>query len=213
MDSIVKIDGVSKYYNKQKVIDNVCAEFEKGKIHGIIGRNGSGKTVLLKLMCGLTYANQGEVVVNEQIIGKDVETPYDIGIIIEAPGFLCYQSAMKNLEHLASYRRKITKKEISQIIQKVGLDPNSKKHVGKYSLGMRQRLGLAQAIMENPSLLILDEPFNGLDEDGIDNMRKLLLNYNRMGTTIVIATHMKDDINMLCDTVCNMVNGKLERIR
>lgn len=205
--------NVSKKFGAEQVLNHITAEFGSGQIHGIIGKNGSGKTVFLKLACGLLHPDEGQVFVNGEQLGKDVDFPDNIGIIIESPGFLSYHSGYKNLLYLASLRSRIGKKEIETAIRKVGLNPADKKPVGKYSLGMRQRLGIAQAIMENPPLLILDEPLNGLDKNGIEEMRTLLLQLKAEGKTILLASHVKDDIEILCDTVNEVADGTLTRTK
>lgn len=209
MENIICVENVNKSYKGNQVLQNINISFETGKIHGIIGRNGSGKTVLIKTICGFVYPDTGRVLVDGKIIGKDIDFPKNIGAIIEAPGFLLNASAYKNLEYLASLRRVIGKEEIRKAIEIVGLNPDDKKHVGKYSLGMKQRLGLAQAIMENPDILILDEPMNGLDKEGVSEIRKLLLDFKSKGKTIIIVSHNSEDINMLCDTVHEMDKGRL----
>ena len=209
MDGIVQVESVSKSFGGAEVLRNVTVNFEQGKIHGIVGRNGSGKTVLIKIICGLIHPDSGKVTVDGKTIGHDVDFPQNIGAIIEAPGFLESISAYKNLEYLASLRGTIGKAEIRNAISAVGLDPDEKKHVGKYSLGMKQRLGLAQAIMENPPILILDEPMNGLDNDGVTEMRKLLLQFKESGKTIIIVSHSTEDIAVLCDTVHEIDKGRL----
>jgi ABC-2 type transport system ATP-binding protein len=209
----IEISDVSKSFKDQKVLKRVCVNFEKGKIHGIIGRNGSGKTMLFKCICGFVQFDEGEIIVRGQKIGKDVDIPKDIGIIIEMPGFLPNYSAYNNLKLLSSISKKATKNRIIEAIKLVGLDPANKKHVGKFSMGMRQRLGIAQAIMEDPSLLILDEPFNGLDQSGVEDMRKLLFNLKADGKTILIASHSKEDIGLLCDTVIRMDKGEVIALR
>ena len=211
MDDIIRVEGVSKDFKDARVLNNVSVSFEQGKIHGIIGRNGSGKTVLIKTICGFIRPDQGRVVVDGKVIGKEVDFPQNIGAIIEAPGFLPTVSAYKNLEYLASLRGVVGKGEIRKAISLVGLDPDDKKHVGKYSLGMKQRLGLAQAIMENPDILILDEPMNGLDNTGVSEMRELLLQFKADGKTIIIVSHNSEDISMLCDTVHEMDRGILTK--
>ncbi len=212
MEKVIIVEDVTKTYKNKKVLNNVSVSFEKGKIHGIIGRNGSGKTVLIKTICGLVRPDKGRVVVNNKVIGKDADFPENVGVIIEAPGFLPSLSAFKNLDYLASLRGVIGREEIRNAISLVGLDPDDKKHVGKYSLGMKQRLGLAQAIMENPEILVLDEPMNGLDKDGVSEMRDLLLRFKEEGKTILIVSHSAEDIQMLCDTVHEMDKGELSAI-
>lgn len=209
MDNIIEVKHLSKEFKETLALQDVSITFEKNKIHGIVGRNGSGKTVLFKCICGLMYPDKGEVVVRGKIVGKDVDIPVGIGSIIEAPGFLPNYSGMKNLQFLAGINRKIDKNRIAESMKLVGLDFESKKHVGKYSLGMRQRLGLAQAIMEYPDILILDEPMNGLDNDGVNEIRELLLQLKSSGTTILLASHNRMDIDILCDTIHEMDKGGL----
>lgn len=209
MENKIEIREVTKQFGEYRALDHVSVNFQRGRIHGIIGRNGSGKTVLFKCICGFLRADQGKILVDGKQIGKDIEVPENTGIIIETPGFLPNYSAYQNLRFLADIRNKIGKEEIRETILRVGLDPENKKHVGKYSLGMRQRLGLAQAIMEDPSLLILDEPMNGLDNQGVEDMRKLLLELKAQGKTILLASHNREDIAILCDTVVELDHGRI----
>lgn len=213
MKEYIIIENVSKSFQGVKVINNVNVSFEKGKIHGIIGRNGSGKTVLIKMMCGFVKADTGTITINNKIIGEDIDFPENVGVIIETPGFLPHLSGYKNLSYLASLQGKIGKEEIKEAIKSVGLNPDDKKKVGKYSLGMRQRLGLAQAIMEDPELLILDEPMNALDKNGVKDVRNLLSKLKSNGKTIIIISHNADDIEVLCDTVYEMDEGCLKKIK
>ena len=210
METCIEVQNVVKRFRDQVVLKNVSISFEKGKIHGIVGRNGSGKTVLFKCICGLMHPEEGVILVNGKRVGRDVDMPEDIGAIIEAPGFLPNYSGYKNLRFLANIRRKIGKEEILNVLKTVGLDPESRKHVGKYSLGMRQRLGIAQAIMEDPEILILDEPMNGLDNAGVQDIRALLLELKAQGKTILLASHNHEDIAALCNTVHEMDGGVLE---
>lgn len=210
METCIEVQNVVKRFRDQVVLKNVSISFEKGQIHGIVGRNGSGKTVLFKCICGLMHPEEGVIRVNGKRVGRDVDMPEDIGAIIEAPGFLPNYSGYKNLRFLANIRRKIGKEEILNVLKTVGLDPESRKHVGKYSLGMRQRLGIAQAIMEDPEILILDEPMNGLDNAGVQDIRALLLELKAQGKTILLASHNHEDIAALCDTVHEMDGGVLE---
>lgn len=210
METCIEVQNVVKRFRDQVVLKNVSISFEKGQIHGIVGRNGSGKTVLFKCICGLMHPEEGVILVNGKRVGRDVDMPEDIGAIIEAPGFLPNYSGYKNLRFLANIRRKIGKEEILNVLKTAGLDPESRKHVGKYSLGMRQRLGIAQAIMEDPEILILDEPMNGLDNAGVQDIRALLLELKAQGKTILLASHNHEDIAALCDTVHEMDGGVLE---
>lgn len=213
MDNVITIENVVKRFKDATVLNQVSVDFEQGKVHGLIGRNGSGKTMLMKCICGIVPVTSGRISVNGKVIGKDVDIPENVGVIIETPGFLPNYSAYNNLKFLAKIKNKIGSDEIRKAISNVGLNPDDKKHVGKFSLGMRQRLGLAQAIMENPDLLILDEPMNGLDKDGVADMRKYLLALKEQGKTILIASHSAEDIDVLCDTVCEMDKGRLVKVR
>lgn len=213
MDIAISVQHVYKDFKGEQVLCDVHHDFESGKIHGIVGNNGSGKTVLMKCICGFLFPSSGKVLVDYEQVGKDMDFPPNLGLIIETPGFLPNLSGMKNLEILASLNGKIDRAKIARTIQSVGLDPKIKKHVGKYSLGMRQRLGIAQAIMEDPSLLILDEPLNGLDKQGVADMRELIKGLGAQGKTILLASHNAQDIEELCDTVCEMDAGVLTVIR
>lgn len=209
MEDKIVVKNVSKMFGKEKVLDNVSLTVKKGSIVGIVGRNGSGKTVLFKLICGFYSASDGEIIVDGKKLTKSHSTPENIGSIIETPGFLGSYSGYKNLKFLADIRNRIGKKEICEAIEMVGLDPKSRKHVRKYSLGMRQRLGLAQTFMEGQDILILDEPMNGLDNQGVADMRKLFLKLKEQGRTMLVASHNREDIDVLCDEVYEMDHGIL----
>mgnify|MGYP004595091457 CR=1 FL=1 len=213
MGAYISVNHVTKKFKEATVLRDVNVEFNKGEIHGLIGRNGSGKTMLMKCICGLVPITSGTIIINQKQIGKDIQIPDNIGAIIETPGFLPSYSGYHNLLFLSKIKGIISRDQIKQSIRKVGLNPEDKKPVGKYSLGMRQRLGLAQAIMENPELLILDEPMNGLDKEGVSDMRTLLLELKRQGKTIILASHSAEDIDVLCDGVSEMEHGKLHKIR
>lgn len=210
---MIKVEKLSLTIKEHEILKNINHHFDKGKIHGLIGRNGSGKTMLMKCICGFVKPTEGTVRVDGKQIGKDCDFPENVGIIIETPGFIPYYSGYRNLKLLADLNKKIDGDKIKETMKQVGLDPNLKRHVKKYSLGMRQRLGLAQAIMENPDLLILDEPMNGLDKEGVADMRKYLLDLKEQGKTILIASHSSEDIEILCDTVCEMDKGVLSKIK
>ncbi len=209
MDNKIEVKHVTKKFKEYKALDDISLSFETGKIHGIVGRNGSGKTVLFKCICGFLKTDEGEILVDGKKVGKEIEAPPEAGVIIENPGFLPNYNGYQNLSFLACIRNKIKKPEIVAVIKRVGLNPRSRKHVGKYSMGMRQRLGIAQAIMENPSLLILDEPMNGLDNQGVQDIRELLLKLKEEGKTILLASHNREDISVLCDTVVEIDKGKI----
>lgn len=205
----IRVENAEKIIKGVRILDVINVNFEQGKIYGLIGRNGSGKTMLLKSICGLTHLSSGTIYVDDQQIGKDVDIAPSLGAIIEVPGFLPNLSGYANLKYLASLRNQIGAAQIRQAIEKVGLDPDSRKPVGKYSLGMRQRLGIAQAIMENPDILLLDEPMNGLDHQGVEDVKTLLKDLRKQGKTIILASHHSEDIDELCDTVYRMDKGQL----
>lgn len=213
MENIIEVCGVNKYFGEEHVLKDVSHTFEKGKIHGIVGNNGSGKTVLMKCICGFLKPDSGVIYVNHKQVGKETDFPEDIGIIIETPGFLPHLSGTQNLKILASLQKKANVLTIRTVLEQVGMDPDMKKPVGKYSLGMRQRLGFAQALMEDPSLLILDEPLNGLDKHGVVHIRNVIKGLRAEGKTVILASHNQVDIDELCDTVCEMDAGVLTVVR
>lgn len=210
-DDKIELIHVTKKFGQELVLKEVNLTLEQGRVYGIVGNNGSGKTVLMKCICGFLIPTTGLIQVFGSGIGQDVDFPESLGVIIETPGFLTNLTGRKNLEILAGMRRKIGPAEIQQVLEKVGLDPALKKPVANYSLGMRQRLGIAQAIMEDPKLLILDEPFNGLDKHGVGEIRKLLLELKEEGKTILLASHNEEDIRILCDEVYEMDGGVLRK--
>ena len=209
----VSVERVTKRFGELTAVNGVSVAFERGKIHGIIGRNGSGKTVLFKCICGLYPVTEGSITVLGQTIGNGKIVPKGVGAIIETPGFLPNCTGYQNLRYLRELTGKVDKQKIREAIATAGLDPNLKRHVGKYSLGMRQRLGLAQVLMDDPELLILDEPMNGLDKYGVAQMRELFLELKDKGKTILIASHNPDDTRILCDTLHEMDAGVLTERR
>ncbi|MBR6897894.1 MAG: ATP-binding cassette domain-containing protein [Lachnospiraceae bacterium] len=204
----VEVSGLSLVIGIEPILTDINISFEQGKIHGLIGRNGSGKTMLMKCICGFVRPTAGSIYVKGKELGKDIDFPESLGLIIETPGFIPYYSGLRNLELLAAINKKITEDDIRRSMESVGLDPGMRRHVGKYSLGMRQRLGLAQAIMEDPELLVLDEPFNGLDEDGVKDFRRYLLELKEKGKTIIMSSHNREDIEALCDDWVRMEKGR-----
>ena len=212
-EAMISIENLNKQFKNQLVLNNINVKFSNGHIYGIIGRNGSGKTVLLKCICGLLKPTTGVISVNHKIVGKDIDFPENLGFIIETPGFLLNYSGYKNLKYLASIRKKIDSNEIKESMSLVGLDSADKKHVGKYSLGMRQRLGIAQAIMEKPDILVLDEPMNALDKNGVEEMRRLFLKMKSEGKLILLTSHNREDIEILCDEVYEMEEGILNKLK
>ena len=206
---MIEICELTKRYGNKTVLDHISVVFQPGKIYGLVGTNGCGKTTLMRCICGFFLPSAGSVTVYGKKINKDCDFAPNTGIIIETPGFLPKYSAKRNLAILAGTSGKASKERIAEVIRQVGLDPHEKKPVGKYSLGMRQRLGIAQAIMEDPSVLILDEPFNGLDKEGQNDIHVLLQKQKELGKIILLASHSALDISKACDVVFEMMDGHL----
>lgn len=206
----INIIDASKRIAENTILSNVSLEMESGHIYGIVGANGSGKTMLLRLICGLIKASEGSVWINHEKLGKEIDFPKSVGILIEGPAFIDYYSGLKNLMLLAELNNQASMAEIADIMTRLGLDPEDKKKYGKYSLGMKQKLGIAAAMMEQPELLILDEPTNALDEQSSQIVKDLLLERKQKGTLIVIASHDKEFINGLADQVFKVADGEVE---
>ena len=210
---MINVENICLTLKNRDILTSVSITMEPGNIYGLVGNNGSGKTMLMKVICGLVKPTSGTVTCDGIIIGKDRDYLPDAGIIIETPGFISYYSGFKNLKFLAGIRGKIGNEEIRKAMEDVGLDPKLRLPVRKYSLGMRQRLGIAQAIMENPRYLVFDEPMNGLDKNGIAQARKLLLDRKAAGVTIILSSHNRDDIDILCDHVYEMEQGYMTEVK
>lgn len=206
---VIEVKNVSKSFKGIPVLNDINITCRNGKIYGIIGYNGSGKTVLFKCICGFLHVDSGEISVNGRVMGKEMDMLEHTGIIIEEPGYIRNLSGYRNLEYLYRITHKKDPAVIHSIMLKVGLDPQSRKKVCHYSLGMRQRLAIAQATMEDQAILILDEPMNGLDREGVAEMRKFFLEQKERGKLILLASHNKDDIELLCDEVYEMNHGIL----
>lgn len=211
MSDYIQLTNISKTFGKQTVLQPLTMGFEEGMIHGIIGRNGSGKTVLMKMILGILYPTTGTVIVGDKRIGKDVDFPESAGAIIETIEFIPYMSAYQNLADIAAMRGNLSKTQIKEVLEMVGLGNVGRKHVSKFSMGMRQRLAIAQAVMESPKILILDEPMNGMDEKGVEEMRRLILARKAAGTTIILSSHNIEDIRILCDQVYRIDAGVVMR--
>ena len=210
---IIRVKNASKSFRGHEVLKKVSLTRESGHIYGIIGYNGSGKTVLFKSICGLYRLDEGEIWSGNKKMKRDIDMLTEAGIIIEEPSFLRNYSGFKNLDFLYRIRNRKDKEHLYEVMRKVGLDPLSKKRVCNYSLGMRQRLAIAQAIMEDQPILILDEPMNGLDKRGVLEMRRFFEELRNQGKTILMASHNKEDIDVLCDRVYEMDAGVLTMLR
>lgn len=212
MEAYIEMEHVTKSFGDDTILSDIDVTMERGKVYGFAGNNGSGKTVLMKCICGFLPITKGCIRVGGKVIGTEIDFPESLGVIIETPGFLPNLTGIRNLRILADLNRKIGVEEVRTAIERVGLDPGLKKPVANYSLGMRQRLGIAQAIMEDPEFLILDEPFNGLDKHGVADIRKLLLELKERGKTIILASHNSEDIRILCDKVYEMDGGRMKEL-
>ncbi|SES01961.1 ABC-2 type transport system ATP-binding protein [Gracilibacillus ureilyticus] len=210
--AIIEVSNVTKAFKGLTIFQGIHVQFEKGRIYGIVGPNGSGKSVLFKLICGFIRPDSGEVLIHPDYQEKGANFPKNIGIIIDRPGYLDNITGFENLKRLAIIQNIISDQEIRQALQTVGLDPDAKQKVRNYSLGMKQKLSLAQAIMENKEVLILDEPFNALDQDSVSNIRQLLLDFKSQGKTIILTSHNQEDIDLLCDEVYRINQQKLEKV-
>lgn len=205
----IVIDNVSKSIKGVAVIKDVSLTINHGKIYGLMGVNGSGKTMLLRLISGLIAPTKGKIWYDNSLLGKDILFPPSIGILIERPSFLDGYTGMENLKMIADIRKKINADQIRDVIDKVGLNPLDNKKYKKYSLGMKQRLGVAAAIMEMPDLILLDEPFNALDTDGVCSIKKLILQEKDNGATIILTTHNEKDLFELSDYIIQIKEGRI----
>lgn len=206
--TVVSIQYLSKVIKGHTILNDISLELKQGKIYGMIGRNGSGKSMLFKSIAGLIKPTSGTI----EIFGETITAgkfPKSTAILLDKGGFLSHYSGLKNLQLLASINHVISNEDIKEVIRIVGLDPEDKRPVKKYSLGMTQRLGIAQAIMEKPQLLILDEPMNGLDEEGVHDMYDLISKLKSQGVTILLSSHNAEDIDRLCDVVYKMNKGSV----
>lgn len=209
--SEIIIENLSKTIKNNKILDNVNLTFESGHVYGLVCRNGSGKTMLLRAICGLIFPDSGKVIIDGKQLHKDISFPESCGIIIENTDILPNFSAFDNLKMLSEIKNTANDNMIKSAIKSVGLDPDSKKKVKTFSLGMKQRLSIAQALFEDPDILLLDEPTNALDEDGVNDVRRILLEQKKKNKLIIIASHNKEDISLLSDTVISVSNGRFQR--
>ena len=206
----IELIGVNKSFKEEKVLKDICLTLTDNKIYGFVGRNGSGKSVLFKIICGYVIADSGKIMIDGKELGKDMDFPEGLGALIETPGFIWYQSGFENLRYLARIRNKISDSQVKDAIRQVGLNPDSKKWVGKYSMGMKQRLGIACAIMEEPKLLLLDEPFNALDKEGQEKLSEIIRDMRDKGSLILLSSHDKDELENLSDVIYLVDSGRFK---
>lgn len=207
---VIDANDLSKRFKENLILNNISLKVSSGQIVGISGSNGAGKSILLRILCGFLRADSGQVSVWGQKIGREIEFPNKTGILIDGPGFISHLSGFRNLKLLAMIRNEIDDDQVRQTMTLVGLDANNKTAVGKYSTGMRQRLGLAQALMERPNLLILDEPTSGIDRAGTAEIQSLIQQLASEGKTIVLTSHSAQELKDICDQVYELEQGELQ---
>lgn len=205
----INIDNISKSFDKGLVLNNINLYFESGKVYGLKGRNGSGKTMLLRAISGLILPDKGTIKIDDKILGDDLSFPPSVGVLIENPGYIPELSGKENLRNIAEIKSVVSDKEINEIMTYFDLEPESKKPVKKYSLGMKQKLGLCMAFMEDPELILLDEPMNALDEKAVNDLKDLILKKEKEGKLIIIASHDLEDLEELTDEIIEMQNGEV----
>ncbi len=210
--SEIIIENLSKTIKNNKILDNVNLTFESGHVYGLVGRNGSGKTMLLRAICGLIFPDSGKVIIDGKQLHKDISFPESCGIIIENTDLLPNFSAFDNLKMLSEIKNTANDNMIKSAIKSVGLDPDSKKKVKTFSLGMKQRLGVAAAIMGKPEIIMLDEPINAIDGEGVEQMRQLILSLKDPGRIIIVACHDKEEMELLADKVVYLRDGKVASV-
>ena len=205
----VNVCNVKKIIRGNMVLDDITYRFESGNVYGLVGRNGCGKTMLLRMITGLIKATDGEVYVDGKLIGKELDFPPDLGVVIEKPKLIEHMTGYENLKIIADIKKLMTDEDIKGWMEKFGLDSSLKQPVRKYSLGMKQKIGIIQAIMENPKILVLDEPFNALDVQSVELLRNIILELKEKGCLIIVTSHHEDDINAVCNKILYMNEGRL----
>ncbi|MDD3239671.1 MAG: ABC transporter ATP-binding protein [Lachnospira sp.] len=209
MSTLIELNNYCKTIKKVEILKNITLKMESGKVYGLKGKNGSGKTMMMRAICGLILPTSGEVKIDGTIIGKDISFPPSIGVLLENPSFLNEYTGFKNLKIIASIQDKIDDNQINKVLTLVGLDPCDKRTYRKYSLGMKQRLGIAAAIMEQPDIVILDEPINALDEAGAKQVREILKQQKERGAVCIIACHDSEELEFLSDEIIEIYEGKI----
>lgn len=208
----IVINKYNKIIKNTIILDNIDIKFESGNIYGLCGRNGSGKTMLMRAVCGLIYPTSGEIIIDKKVLHKDISFPESIGILIENPAFLSSYTGFKNLKLLSSMKNNVTDTDITDALISVGLDPSDKRTYRKYSLGMKQKLGIAYAVMGHPDIIILDEPLNALDEEGIKRVKQIMDNEKEKGSIIILACHDRYELELMSDYIIYIENGKIKKI-
>ena len=205
----VKIIHLSKRIRKRQILDDINIEMHGGRIYGFKGKNGAGKTMLMRAVCGLIIPTEGKIYINDELLGKDMSFPESIGVLIENPAFIGNYTGLKNLKVLASIQNRIGDEQIRKALEDIGLDPDDKRTYRKYSLGMKQKLGIAAAVMENPDIIILDEPINALDDVSVEKVHDILEEQKKRGAVIIIACHDKEELDQLSDEIIEISDGRI----
>ena len=206
---MIVVEKVSKDIKNERVLDHISYTFNQGKIYGLKGKNGSGKTMLLRAICGLIHVTEGKVIINDEELGKDMDFPKSVGLLLETPGFINRYTGFQNLKMLADIKGLIGVNEINEILSQVGLESEKDKKYKQYSLGMKQKLGIAAALMEDPDLILLDEPTNALDSLGVQRLSDLLNRHRDRGAIIIIASHDLEELKILSDEIIEMDAGRI----
>lgn len=207
----LEINHLSKTIAHNTILQDITLGMERGRIYGLQGKNGSGKTMLMRAVCGLILPSEGEIIIDGERLHKSISFPRSVGALIENPGFIAQYSGLKNLQILASLKKKIETADICRVMDELGLDPQDRKKFRKYSLGMKQKLGIAAAIMENPDLIVLDEPINALDEKTVAIVKNILLRHRERGALILISCHDREELEYLSDEIFCLEDGRLTR--
>lgn len=205
----VEVKSYSKVIKGVPVLNDITCSFERGRVYGLQGKNGSGKTMLLRALSGLIFPTSGCVEVEGKQLGKDISFPESLGLLIETPAFIDKYTGLRNLELIASLKCVIGREEVCEALARIGLDSFDKRHYRKYSLGMKQRLGIACSIMEKPDILLLDEPLNALDPSGVERVEKILDEEKRRGALVVVACHDVDELRLLADEILTLEGGRI----
>lgn len=206
------IDNITKKIGKKTILSEVSLELESGNVYGFVGRNGSGKTMLFRAVSGLMKVDQGKILCDDKVLRRDIEVLPSVGMVLEKADLFSDMTGFGNLKYLAGIKGKLNDEAIRESITRVGLDPDDKRTYRKYSLGMKQRILIAQAIMEKPDVIILDEPTNAIDEDGVELIYKIVKEEKQRGAIVLIASHNKEDIENLADKVFDMKDGVLTEV-
>lgn len=206
---ILELRNITKTIKGVTVIDNISITMQGGRVYGFQGKNGSGKTMLMRLVCGLIKPTIGQIIIDGEILGEDISFPRSVGVLIENPSFLPEYTALKNLKLLSDLRGHLSNKELRQVLSDVGLDPDDKRKYRSFSLGMKQKLGIAAAVMGEPALVILDEPINAVDDAGVENIRRILNNLKKKGSLVIVACHDREELELISDEIIRIDAGRI----